>query len=199
MTKYKHQSLGGETLHLGMDLKTQPVLGPDLVLEGCTVVNEVGADVIIAGLTMTGGTWRQESPWRDAEIDRARFRDVRFEGQYSGVTFGNWDAPEAAGLEGCDFSAATLDGIRFLHGGHKALTLPSWPHFAVDAPAEAYAALSGLALGNGSLEIDFEVILDQDPSCTLVVENAQAIADRAKVSLQDVRAIVEQLPGATIL
>lgn len=185
-----------ETIILSRTSASMPVLGPDLELLDCTVVNELGSDVVVAGLTMSGGTWRQVDTWANDQLDRAWFRNVRFEGSFTGLTFGNWDDPGAAGTEGCDFSAARIDGLRFLHGAHVGLARPGWPCFAVHHPHEAVDALAEMGL-DPLLTVNLNSLLDQDPRCTLVVDDARRISKRRGVPLDRLRDIIAALPGAS--
>jgi hypothetical protein len=197
MTKIKDTRLTGETITLDKSLKTHPVLGPELELVDCTVVNETGADVIIAGLKMRGGTWRQPSVWQNDEINHGSFDGVVFEGDYDGLTFGDWSNPATGVATNCDFTTARLEGVRFLHGNHSGATFPPWPHFSVQDPHGAVDALKTLGLEK-LLEVNFNSLLDQDPLCTLVVDSAERIAKRRKLPLDQIREIVEKLPGANI-
>lgn len=195
MTVYRNILITAETIVLARTSASMPVLGPDLELVDCTVVNELGSDVIINGLTMSGGTWREIDTWSNDQLDHAWFRNVCFEGNFSGLTFGNWDDPGAAGTEGCDFSTARIDGLRFLHGAHVGLARPAWPCFAVHDPHKAVAALAAMELDR-LLTVNLNSLLDQDPRCTLVVDDAQRVSKRRNVPLERLLDIIAALPGA---
>jgi hypothetical protein len=69
---------------------------------------------------------------KDYQLFRARFINCRFHGLFSGVDFGRTGRAllheDFGGVEGCDFTEATLAGCRFFNVDMSTLRLPAWPH-----------------------------------------------------------------------
>jgi hypothetical protein len=69
---------------------------------------------------------------KDDRLFKARFINCRFHGVFSGIDFGRSHNVERdgdfGGIEGSDFTDATLDGCRFFNVDVSTLRLPRWPH-----------------------------------------------------------------------
>lgn len=85
---------------------------------------------------------------RDFDFFSARFIVCKFEGTFSGISFGNRGGGEAlfgfGSVRGCDFSEATLDGCRFFNTDVSTLRFPVWPHVVLlDFHKRAQEVISG--------------------------------------------------------
>ncbi len=173
-------------------------LGPDLVLEDCEVtVSAQSRDIVVAGLHMVGGAWIQKKKLTKKEFSRASFENVRFEGRFTGITWGDWHKPHENLTINCDFSKADLDDCRFLHIRPAQITLPPWPCVAVVDPHQILPHVEGQDWP-GQLKYKLIAKGRQKPACTISVDNANQIAKTAEVELDTVRAVFESLPGALI-
>lgn len=198
MVKLSADHIKGETITLDAASKDVHVLGPDLVLTDCEVHCDVDArGLIVAGLKMQGGIWRQNQKFSAADFSAAHFESVTFHGTFEGVVFGDWDDPGKASVKGCNFSDCTLDDIRFLHQMPSDNALPPWPAFAIRQPDNA---MDHVAAQNWpqKIALDFNIMTDQSPECVMVVSDAAAIAKRAGTTTDELRDMLAGLPGLVI-
>lgn len=115
------------------------LLGPDLVLENCSVHSDCQSKaLIISGLVMTDGHFNQQDrALTDFHFEFAHFSDVKFTGKFVGCTFGDWVSAATSSIRSCDFTEAGLEDCRFLNCDIESTRLPKWPAFTIVNPAEA--------------------------------------------------------------
>lgn len=185
-----------EVVRLSADLVT--VLGPNLELHDCTV--ESFADnrgVVIAGVVMSGGVFDQHVRMANFHFEKIRFNNVQFKGEYVGCDFGDWDDVKVPRISDCDFSAATLHECRFLNCDMTRVTTPKWPCFRMINPAEARDFVKSKSWPKG-IGLMLDIYTDTDPECVALAANAAAMAEDSKVPLDQLRVMLEGIPGVEI-
>jgi hypothetical protein len=196
MVQYRDTTVSGETIEFNN--KDMHFLGPNLVLVDChLIVNSARKGFNVSGFRMSGGTFEIASKLTDTQFDRVQFESVSFAGHFSGIDFGWWDDSEPGSIRDCDFSNATMQACRFLGAELSGITLPRWPHFAIPDPRRL-ASWVKTQTWPLKLDIMLEVATDVDPGCAAAVDNAQRLADADSISLDDMRALLEKIPGVMI-
>lgn len=169
-----HQTLHGEKISLDPE-KNLHALGPGLVLESCTINSAVGAKgAVFAGMSMSGGAYCQLLPLRNFEFDRVHFNAVKFTGEFSGVTFGNYADPKLGSIATSDFSGATLDGCRFAHCNADMMIFGDWPSFVIVNPQRVHAKVRAMKWP-GDLGLVLDISCDQDDAFTIVTTYLPAV------------------------
>jgi hypothetical protein len=168
MIQFSDREIVNEQLVL--DSKTELYyLGHDLTLRQCTLVLKVPARALV--------------------ITQTRLIDCTI-----GNDFGrNPDPPPEGGIEDCDFSAAQLDGCRFLACDTSTLHFPSWPCFTLLDPVRRAREL-GAAPWPGRIGRVVMIGFEEIPPTTMAVTySAPALAKRYGTSPEAIRAILEKL------
>lgn len=85
---------------------------------------------------------------RNCDFGSACFAQCRFSGVFSRIDFGRPDGatwPASFGrVDGCDFTAATLDDCRFINTDVLTLRLPPWPHVVLFDPHQRAADVAAI-------------------------------------------------------
>jgi len=175
-------------------------LGPDLELEHCEIFSDcVWKSLLISGMRMTGGRFvQQDRTLSDFHFENVHFRGVGFSGNFSGCDFGDWDSLKKSSIADCDFSAARLDGCRFLNCDIDTIELPRWPCFTIVGLGDARDFVSGYQWP-GKVGITLDVYTDNDPECVAICGDAQRMAKPSGIVLEDLRASLQLIPGIRII
>lgn len=175
------------------------VLGPDLVLEGCSILSSCTAEaLVIAGLRMKEGAFDQRSPLSNYHFERAHFEGVSFVGSYSGCDFGDWDSDQKSSIVNCDFTNARLDGCRFLRCKTETIRFPKWPYFTIINPGAARQYVLSQSWP-GRVATTLGIYTDVDPECVAITGDAERIAKKNKLALSDFRDLLAKIPGILIV
>lgn len=159
----EHRSIDNESIIL--DNSVVHFLGPKLTLTTCTVdLRLSGRQLAIVEAELVDCHIKvrrtlKNFPWCDASL-----RGCRFTGTLSGHDFGHWPdlyAPNG-GIRDCDFSAAILDGCRFIECDIDSITLPTWPCFTIINPIARAADMLAIQWP-GRLGILGEIYADSPP------------------------------------
>lgn len=75
--------------------------------------------------------------------------------------------------------------------------MPPWPYFCLSDPAKARGFVMSKSWPK-SMGLTLDIYTDTDPECVAIVANASVIADKNKLSLDEVRALLEGIPGLEI-
>ncbi|WP_253760520.1 hypothetical protein [Ralstonia solanacearum] len=174
------------------------VLGPNLDLNNCSVISRADTrGVVFGGVTMIGGVFDQKIRLEDFPFQKVHFSKVKFKGEYFGCDFGDWDDVSVSSISDCDFSEASMHGCRFLNSDMKGMVMPPWPCFCLSDPAKARGFVMSKSWPK-SMGLTLDIYTDTDPECVAIVANANVIADKNKLSLDEVRALLEGIPGLEI-
>jgi hypothetical protein len=139
-------------------------------------------------------------PQRDSNFFTARFINCRFHGVFSGIDFGRPLEPELGwdfgAIEGCDFTAATLDGCRFVNTDVSTLTFPRDGHAVLIEPYKRAADVAAIAWP-GHLGQYMEICTARPESFKALVMHLPSLAhlvrcteDEAKEALQKFGGVV---------
>lgn len=171
-------------------------LGPNVTFRDCTLILRVPTRrLLVPGARFLNCTIEVKQELRNLRWDEAFFTNCSFTGKLTGCDFGGWpEAPEKGGIEGCDFSAAHLDGCRFLGCDASTLRFPTWPCFTLLDPVQRSRELAsvrwpgevGLVLG------DFRW---DPPSTVAVTYSATELAKRYGIREEALRAVLQRLDG----
>ncbi len=174
------------------------VLGPDLVLKGCSVLSSCTAEaLVIGGLRMDGGVFSQRSPLSNYHFERAHFEGVSFVGSYVGCDFGDWDSAQNSSVANCDFTNARLDGCRFLRCEPQTILFPKWPCFTIINPKAACQYVSSQRWP-GRIGTTLGIYTDADSECVAITGDAERLAKKNNLSLSDLRILLMKIPGILI-
>jgi hypothetical protein len=172
-------------------------LGPGLTLRNCTLVLRVSArNLIIPGARFTHCTFNVKKELKNFGWEHAFLEGCRFTGSLSSNDFGHWpDSPPPGHIQNCDFSAACLDGCRFLGCDTNTLSFPSWPCFTLLNPIQRARELRAAPwpgeLGPAVMH-NFE---ERPPTTVAVTYSAPALASRYGTTPEAIRATLETLDG----
>ena len=192
----KDQTVRGELIQLQEDLVTS--LGPRLELYDCIIESYADArGVIFPGLVMRGGIFEQRVRMSNFHFLKVSFHGVKFKGEFLGCDFGDWDDASHPRISDCDFLDASMHECRFLNCDMATIVTPKWPHFQLRHPSEAREFVMSQAWPKG-VGLTLDVYTDTDPECVAVIANAKIIADRSKLPLEQLRSLLETVPGVEI-
>lgn len=188
------RTIENERLELGA--KDIYFLGPNLTLRNCTLVLRVPArDFILVGPRFIDCTLEVKRELKNLPWYHAFLKGCRFTGRLTGCDFGRWpDSPEEGGIEDCDFSAAQLDGCRFIGCDASTLKFPPWPCFTLLDPVRRSRELKAVQWP-GDLGLFVGTYVHDPPSTVAVTYSATALAKAYGVSEADIRAVLEHLDG----
>ncbi|SFG89896.1 hypothetical protein SAMN05518865_1222 [Duganella sp. CF458] len=192
----QNKIVSGEVIEL--EQNSVSLLGPNLELLNCSVVSRTAAKGIsLRGLNMAGGTFTQQVRLSDFHFHNAHFQNVKFRGEFWGCDFGDWDDQAKSSITNCDFSDSMMHGCRFLNSDMKSIKLPGWPHFCIFNPADAREFVLETNWP-GDLDVTLDVYTDVDPECQAIVSNAEILAADNGILVDDLRRLLEQVPGISI-
>lgn len=188
--------VNNSVIQLKEDLVT--VLGPNLELNNCVIESFAdGKGIVLAGVVMQGGVFDQRVKLSDFHFRRATFDSVKFKGEYSGCDFGDWDDTVNPHISRCDFSAAVMDGCRFLNCDMAGIVTPKWPCFRWMHPATARDLVMSKSWPKG-VGLILDISTDIDPECVAIVLDASVIAKDSNLPLEQLRPMLEAIPGVEI-
>ncbi|MBR7747832.1 hypothetical protein [Undibacterium baiyunense] len=194
--KLKETIIGERDIILSDDVVN--ILGPKLELRNCNLTLNCAADaLVLAGVVVQGGSIVSTHGLINFHFERISLNDVRIFGSYIGVDFGHWESPSFYPIKSLDLSRANLHQCRLINCDVSEVKLPSWPCFAVQHPQQAVSYIASVSWP-GTMGTSMRVCADQDEGCVAVVLNAENLAKRAGVSVNEVRCLVEGVPGVNI-
>jgi hypothetical protein len=194
---FEGESIEDKRLELGAKNRNY-YLGPNLTLRRCTLILRVPTRRLhLTGPRLIDCTIEVKQELKTMRWYTAFLKGCRFTGRLSGNDFGRW--PEAkgfeeiGGIEDCDFTAAVLDGCRFLGCDMKSIKLPRWPCFTILNPYHRRQELLAFAWpGNVRAAMDFTWTPESTAALTY---SAPALAKRSGTTPEAIRATLEQLDG----
>jgi hypothetical protein len=172
-------------------------LGPDLTLKNCTLVLRVSArNLVIPQAHFIDCTFEVKKELKNFWWEHAILEGCRFTGHLSGNDFGARPDSQWPGyIRDCDFSAAKLDGCRFLGCDTNTLRFPSWPCFTLLNPIQRARELSAAPWPGDIGPVvmnNFEV---RPPTTVAVTYSATALAKRYSTTPEAIKATLEKLNG----
>jgi hypothetical protein len=192
---FENQTMEGQRLELG-DHNFRYYLGPNLVLQRCTLVLRVPSDLLhLAGPRFVDCTLevkRQltEVCWYTAHLKGCRFTGRLFScdfGHFSGSKLLYWDK---GGIEDCDFTAAHLHACRFVGCDTSTLKFPRWPYFTLLDPYRRHREFASIMWPREirSWFTGYDRFHEKTVAATF---SATALAKEAGISEDRLRALVE--------
>ena len=176
-------------------------LGPNLVLRRCQIVIRTAArGLVVTRVSFVDCEIETKKPLRNFSFCNARLEGCRIAGMYVGCDFGRWpddDDYADAGVVGCDFSAARLDGCRFIGCNVDTLKFPLWPCFTVLDPVGRSTELERLDWP-GRIRIAFETHRDSPPETRAVAYCAPELTRRLGGEEEELKRIVTKLDGVIV-
>lgn len=132
----RNQHLVGETVILS-DRQCAGLVDSTLTSGTLKLAQSKGRPVLLH-CTLTDSDVIAARPQKTYQLLETRFIKCRFHGVFSGVDFGRAHdvrrEGDFGGVEGCDFTDATVDGCRFVNVDVSTLRLPRWPHVVIIDP-----------------------------------------------------------------
>ncbi|MCP3140803.1 hypothetical protein [Pyxidicoccus xibeiensis] len=173
-------------------------LGQNLTLRRCTLVVDVPARFLsITGARLIDCTIDAKRELVDFRWEKARLEGCRFTGRLNGNDFGSWpyaEHPQLGGIEDCDFTAAHLDGCRFIGCDVSTLRLPAWPCFTLLDPVGKKDALAALQWP-GQLGAVMRSLSRSPPTTAAVTLSASRLLRDCGVTPDAFLAALERLDG----
>ncbi|MEF9416026.1 MULTISPECIES: hypothetical protein [Ralstonia solanacearum species complex] len=174
------------------------VLGPKLEFNNCSVNSKADArGMVFSDVVMIGGVFDQKIRLEDFPFQKIHFSKVTFKGEYFGCDFGDWDDVNVSSVSDCDFSEARMHGCRFLNTEMAGIVMPPWPCFCLNDPSKARDFVMSKPWPK-SMGLTLDIYTDTDPECVAIVADASVMADKDKISLDEVRALLKDIPGMRI-
>lgn len=140
-----------------------------------------------------------KKPLKNVKWSKATIEGCVFVGRYEGCDFGSW--PELTGELGdirrSDLTSAVLVGCRFFNCSMDDMHRPRWPSFTVMRPREMRSQIESLTWAPG-LGMLMGGIADSPEGTVAVCEHAPSIADRYKLSLDELQVALQRLPGVVM-
>lgn len=172
-------------------------LGPDLTLKNCTLVLRASSrNLVIPQAHFIGCIFDVKKELKNFRWEHALLEGCRFTGRLGGNDFGRWpDSPRPGHIQDCDFSAAQLDGCRFLECDVRTLRFPPWPCFTVLEPARRYHELRAIQWPGDIGRIEVEGFAEDPPSTVAVTFAAPALAKRSGTTPEAIRDTLAKLHG----
>jgi hypothetical protein len=172
-------------------------LGPELTLKNCTLVLKVSTrNLVIPHAHFIGCTFEVKKELKNFWWEHAILEGCRFTGRLSGNDFGGWPDSQLPGrIQDCDFSAAQLDGCRFLACDTSTLRFPLWPCFTLLNPAARASELSAAPWPGDVGPIAMSNFDLTPPGTMAVTYSAAALAKRYGTTPEAIRATLEKLDG----
>jgi len=173
-------------------------LGPNLLLHRCEVVIDTAArGLVVTRVSFIDCQINAKKPLRNFSFCSARLQGCTVAGTYFGCDFGRWPNDDdylEADVLGCDFSAARLDGCRFIDCNIKTLVLPLWPCFTVLDPVGRCDELVRLEWP-GRIRIAFESHRDFPSQTRAVTYYAGELTRRLGGEEEELKLILKTLSG----
>lgn len=172
-------------------------LGPDLTLKNCTLILRVSArNLVIPQAHFIGCTFEAKKELKNLWWEHAVLEGCRFTGRLSGNDFGAWpDSQRPGHIRDCDFSAAQLDGCRFLACDTSTLLLPRWPCFTLLNPMQRARELRDAPWPGDIGPIVMSDFEQNPPKTVAVTYSASALAKRYGTTPEAIKATLETLDG----
>jgi hypothetical protein len=137
-------------------------------------------------------------PQRDSNFFTARFINCRFRGVFSGIDFGRGDRTELhedfGTVEGCDFTAATLDGCRFLDVDVSTLKFPQHDHAVLLDPSRRAVDVAAVQWP-GVLGKYMEICTNKPASFKASVMHIPSLARLVRCTEGEVREALQKFGG----
>ncbi|HYV36086.1 MAG TPA: hypothetical protein VE988_10310 [Gemmataceae bacterium] len=178
------------------DKELMNTLGPDLVLKNCKVILPPKKALSMNNVTFIDCVIKPQQKLVNFQgWYRCCLVNCVFQGRFVGNDFGHF--PEKYGshgkVHGGDFSAAILDGCRFVGCDMSLVKLPAWPCFTIHLPRERIKALDNVKLP-GTMAAWVKAVANYGPPQTVaIVEYAPTLAKECKVTEVELRELVRGL------
>ncbi|AJY40642.1 hypothetical protein I6G56_23195 [Burkholderia humptydooensis] len=195
--KLRNQVISDSVIEL--DAKEVHTLGPNLRLENCTINSDCTTRSLIASNTeMVGGVFNQRKALKNFQFDRVIFSGVKFTGTFIGCDFGNNSESLPGKALDCDFSQAKVHDSRVYECDPERIGFPAWPRFTIVNPylardyvmSQAWPADMGIRMG---------VYTNNPPRCNAIFGDAEVFAKEYKIGQDDLRRLLEKIPGIVIV
>lgn len=113
-----------------------------------------------------------------------------FTGHFVGHSFGHWPDYgvycDNGWIENCDFSAAVLDGCRFMDCNIGSIKLPKWPCFTILHPCSQRSEIESIQWP-GELRVWATVIAQSIDITTAIVNHAPGLAKQFSCTEEELR------------
>ncbi len=196
---FENGGLENEKVELGAK-NANYYLGPHFTLRRCTLILRVPTKRLhLTAPKLIDCTIEVKQELKALRWYTAFLKGCRFTGRLTGNDFGHWpDATgfeEVGGIEDCDFTAAILDGCRFLGCDMKSIKLPKWPCFTILSPYHRRQELTTFAWpGDVRVAMDFSWSPESTAAVTYfapsLAKQFGATDAELKVTLQEIDDVV---------
>lgn len=168
-----------------------------MTLRNCTLVLRVSArNLIIPGARFIGCTIDVKKELKNFGWEHALLEGCGFTGRLSSNDFGHWpDSPRPGHIQDCDFSAAQLDGCRFLECDVHTLHFPAWPHFTLIDPVRRARELSSAPWPGDIARIVMSGFEEIPRTTVAITYSAFSLAKRHGTTPEAIKATLEKLEG----
>ena len=194
---HEEKELSNERLDL-TDKGSLYFLGDNLTLRECSLVLKVPArNLFTRGVRFIDCTFEVKQELKNyQQWVTTSLAGCRFKGRLSGCDFGHWpgysDGWEYGSIEDCDFTAATLDGCRFMGCEPTTLKFPRWPCFTILEPLRVASVLRNVEWPGSFGEVTVADLHTQPVSTRALTLYAPAMARRHETTPEELRAAIER-------
>lgn len=192
----RNQHLVGETVILS-DKQCAGLVDSTLTSGTLKLAQSKGRPILLHS-TLKDSDVIAAKPQKSYQLLEARFINCRFHGVFSGVDFGRAHYVERdgdfGGIEGCDFTDATLDGCRFVNVDVSTSRLPSWPHVVIIDPHKRAADVAAMHWP-GQLGLYMHGSTNRPESFKATVLHVPSLARLVKCTEEEVRTAFEKFGG----
>ncbi len=185
----------GERLELG-DKNLRYYLGPNLVMQRCTLVLRVPSDLLHpVGVRFIDCTIEVKKQLKEVMWYEAELKGCRFTGRLFSCDFGHKPSAvipyrDIGGIADCDFTAAHLHLCRFVGCDASTLKFPRWPYFTLLEPYRRHREFASMLWPRGIRA--WFTCFDQFHEKTVAATfSATALAKEAGVTEDRIRALLE--------
>ncbi len=183
--------LRGEEIIIG-DSSTFNAIGPDVLLEECTIRCRVPADCLSVAGKLVRSLVVVESRFTGFSWLDARIVDCTFQGWFSENEFGTVSNANGC-CESCVFRDANLEDCIFYGESCESHAFPKWPNFVILHPhknsveMQNCSKIDSIADVVGSIEF-------LDGEADAIAYNSRSLAKRLRVKVEDVQGFFSQFP-----
>ncbi len=174
-------------------------IGINTILDNCIIINKLPArGISFNNCTMNGGafiTKKQLTNWQQHNVI---FDGVKFKGSFKGCEFGgliedlNHEYKMYGYLANCDFSEAKIHQSRLFHADIDSVIFPKFPHYTILHPHQQKDNIAQIDC-HPHLKTIKKLIVKAPSEETARIYNAEMIAKKEKIDVNEVRKFFEQI------
>ena len=178
-------------------------IGPNVTLRRCTLVLSVASRWLhLLSGSLIDCTLQAKGELKNLRWATMNLKGCRFKGHFRGNDFGfmedDTDTWKLGAVVDCDFSEARLDGCRFYNCDMSTIRLPRWPCFTLLDPVKRAAELAREVWPGRFGPVTIEGLPGQEAAVVALTYHAPSVAERQGTTAEELRAVLERVPGVVM-